>query len=68
MTENLLETASERPIEEPLPIEGESRRLTRRQLIVRRFLRNRTAIVGLITIVALIIHCVDRSVPHQLDL
>ncbi|HWI00643.1 MAG TPA: peptide ABC transporter permease, partial [Propionibacteriaceae bacterium] len=55
MTENLLETASERPLEEPLPIEGESKRLTRRQLITRRFLRNKTAVVGLFTIVALII-------------
>jgi peptide/nickel transport system permease protein len=55
MTENLLETASERPLEEPLPIEGEPRRLTRRQLIVRRFLRNRTAVVGVFTLVALII-------------
>src|SRR5215212_8753820 len=55
MTEKLLETASERPIEEPLPIAGESRRLTRRQLIVRRFLRNKTAVAGLITIVGLIV-------------
>ena len=68
MTENLLETASERPIEEPTPIEGESRRLTRRQLIVRRFVRNRTAVVGLFVTRGADHHCADRSLPHQLDL
>src|SRR5215211_743678 len=55
MTEELLETATERPVAEPTPIEGEPRRLTRRQLLVRRFLRNKTAVGGLLIIVALII-------------
>ena len=55
MAENLIETASERPLDEPTPLAGESRRLTRRQLIVRRFLRNKTAVVGLIVIVLLIL-------------
>jgi peptide/nickel transport system permease protein len=55
MTGNLVEVASEMPIEEPeLQPEG-SKRLSRRQLIVRRFLRNKTAVVGLVIIALLII-------------
>jgi peptide/nickel transport system permease protein len=55
MTENLIEAASEQPIEEPRPRPGEPRRLTRRKLILRRFFRNKTAVLGLIMIVILII-------------
>ena len=55
MTENLIEVASERlPAEEPQP-SAEGRRYSRRQLIVRRFLRNKTAVVGLAIIVALVV-------------
>lgn len=55
MAEPLLEVADEQPLEEPSPRRGEPRRLTRSQLILRRFLRNKTAILGLLVIVALII-------------
>lgn len=55
MTEHLLETASERVLAEPVPTEGEPKRLTRRQLIMRRFVRNKTAVAGFFVIVALII-------------
>jgi peptide/nickel transport system permease protein len=55
MTEHLLETASERALAEPTPTEAEPKRLTRRQLIMRRFVRNKTAVAGFVVIVALII-------------
>ena len=55
MTEHLLETASESTLAEPTPTEAEPKRLTRRQLIMRRFVRNKTAVAGLIVIVAMII-------------
>ena len=55
MTEHLLETASERVLAEPTPTEAEPKRLTRRQLIMRRFVRNKTAVAGLVVIMALII-------------
>jgi peptide/nickel transport system permease protein len=55
MTEHLLETASERALAEPTPTEAEPKRLTRRQLIMRRFVRNKTAVAGFVVIVVLII-------------
>jgi peptide/nickel transport system permease protein len=55
VTEHLLETASERVLAEPTPTEAEPKRLTRRQLIMRRFVRNKTAVAGLVAIVVLII-------------
>ena len=55
MSENLIEVASETPVPEPTPTIGESKRLSRRRLIVRRFLRNKTAIVGLVVIITLIV-------------
>jgi peptide/nickel transport system permease protein len=55
MTENLIEVATERPVGEPEPTQGESKRLNRRQLILRRFLRNKSAVVGLVLIVALVL-------------
>jgi peptide/nickel transport system permease protein len=55
VTEHLLETASERVLAEPTPTEAEPKRLTRRQLITRRFVRNKTAVAGFFVIVALII-------------
>jgi peptide/nickel transport system permease protein len=55
VTEHLLETASERVLAEPTPTEAEPKRLTRRQLIMRRFVRNKTAVAGFFVIVALII-------------
>jgi peptide/nickel transport system permease protein len=55
VTEHLLETASERVLAEPTPTEAEPKRLTRRQLIMRRFVRNKTAVAGLVVIVVLII-------------
>jgi peptide/nickel transport system permease protein len=55
VTEHLLETASERVLAEPTPTEAEPKRLTRRQLITRRFVRNKTAVAGLVVIVLLII-------------
>jgi hypothetical protein len=67
MAENLIGTATERLVEEPRPIAGEPRRLKRRQLIVRRFVRNKTAVVGLIFVVFLVVVGLGRAVPHQLD-
>lgn len=55
MTENLVEVATERPVEEPAPAADESKRLSRGRLIVRRFLRNKTAVVGLLVILALVL-------------
>ncbi|HET9650481.1 MAG TPA: ABC transporter permease [Microlunatus sp.] len=55
MAEPLMEVSTESPVETPTPRRGESKRLTRRQLIVRRFLRNKTAVAGLIIIIALVI-------------
>jgi glutathione transport system permease protein len=55
MSENLIEVAAEAPIEEPTPAPDESKRLSRNRLIVRRFLRNKTAVVGLVLIIALIV-------------
>ncbi len=56
MTENsAVEVATERPVPEPTPGRGESKRLTRRRLILRRFLRNKGAVVGLVVILALVV-------------
>jgi peptide/nickel transport system permease protein len=55
MAENLLERTAEGPFEEPNPGQDEPKRITRGRLIVRRFLRNKTAVVGLVIIVALVI-------------
>jgi peptide/nickel transport system permease protein len=55
MAEPLLEVANEKALHEPTPGPGESRRLNRRQLIVRRFRRNKTALVGVVVIVALVL-------------
>ena len=42
MTENFaVEVATERPVSEPTPGRGEPKRITRRRLILRRFLRNK---------------------------
>jgi peptide/nickel transport system permease protein len=62
MAENLLERATEGPLEEPTPRPGESKRLTRRRLIVRRFLRNKSAVLGLVVIVALVVTAIVG--PH----
>ena len=59
MTENLaVGVASERPLPEPTPRRGEAKRLTRNQLILRRFLRNKAAVVGLVVILALVLAAV----------
>jgi peptide/nickel transport system permease protein len=56
MTENsAVEVATERPVPEPTPGRGEPKRLTRRRLILRRFLRNKGAVVGLVVILALVV-------------
>ena len=56
MTENLtVEVATEKPFGEPGPRQGEPKRLTRRRLILRRFLRNKAAVVGLVVITALVL-------------
>lgn len=55
MAENLLEAADEAPAGGPGPRRPTERRLSRRQLITRRFLRNKTAIVGLVIIVLLVV-------------
>ena len=55
MTENLLESATVPPAEEPTPRKGEPKRLTRGQLILRRFLRNKAAVLGLVVILALVV-------------
>jgi peptide/nickel transport system permease protein len=55
VTERLLETASEGTLAEPIPTGAEPKRMTRRQLIMRRFVRNKTAVAGFVVIVALVI-------------
>jgi len=56
MTENFaVEVATERPVSEPTPGRGEPKRITRRRLILRRFLRNKGAVLGLVVITALVV-------------
>jgi len=55
MTENLLETATVPPVPEPTPRKGEPKRLTRSQLILRRFVRNKAALLGLLVILVLVV-------------
>ncbi|GAA1427433.1 ABC transporter permease [Microlunatus lacustris] len=56
MTENFaVEVATERPVQEPTPRRGEPKRITRRRLILRRFLRNKGAVLGLVVITALVV-------------
>lgn len=56
MTENFaVEVATERPVQEPTPGRGEPKRITRRRLILRRFLRNKGAVLGLVVITALVV-------------
>jgi peptide/nickel transport system permease protein len=55
VTENLIEVATERPVPEPTPRVGEPKRLSRNRLILRRFLRNKTALVGLLVILTMIV-------------
>jgi len=55
VAENLLEVSTEKPVPEPSPQRGEPKRLTRSQLILRRFLRNKGSVVGLVIILALVI-------------
>jgi len=54
MTENLLEAATEPTVASGGPQPAGRRRLTRRRLILRRFLRNKGAILGLVVIVLLV--------------
>ncbi len=59
MTENLaVGVANERPLPEPTPRRGEPKRLTRNRLILRRFLRNKAAVLGLVVILALVLAAV----------
>jgi peptide/nickel transport system permease protein len=55
MGQNLLEAADERPLGEAPPPPSGTRRLSRNQLVVRRFLRNKSAVVGLVLIVVLVL-------------
>lgn len=55
MAENLLEVSTESPTPEPVPVRGEPKRLTRGRLILRRFLRNRAAVLGLVIILVLVV-------------
>lgn len=56
MTENFaVEVATERPVQEPTPGRNDPKRITRRRLILRRFLRNKGAVVGLVVITALVL-------------
>lgn len=54
MGQNLLEVADEHPVGEPTARPGESKRLSRSQLILRRFLRNKSAVVGLALLVVFV--------------
>lgn len=56
MTENLVEVATERFVDEDAELTPpKHKRLNRRQLIARRFLRNKTAVVGGVIILAMIV-------------
>jgi peptide/nickel transport system permease protein len=56
MAENLVEVTTTLPDDESsVPTSRDGKRLSRRQLIVRRFLRNKTAVVGLLVIVLLVL-------------
>jgi peptide/nickel transport system permease protein len=69
MAENLIEVATEQPIDELTPTPEDSKRISRRRLILRRFLRNKTAVVGLAIIVLLILAAAigPTLVPWQYD-
>ena len=55
MAENLLEVADEHPVGDLPPSPGGDKRLSRSRLILRRFLRNKSAVVGLALIVVFIV-------------
>ena len=57
MTENLVEIATNEPIDDLVPVPGDSKRISRRRLILRRFRRNKPAVVSLVLLVALFIGC-----------
>ncbi len=54
MGQNLLEVADEQPLGEPTALTAGSKRLSRSQLILRRFLRNKSAVVGLVLLVVFV--------------
>ncbi|SDR91195.1 peptide/nickel transport system permease protein [Friedmanniella luteola] len=55
MGQNLLELADEHPIGNPPPTaEDGGRRISRNRLVVRRFLRNKSAVVGLVLLVVFV--------------
>jgi peptide/nickel transport system permease protein len=55
MAENLVEVTTELPVDEAQPPEAPNKRLNRRQLITRRFLRNKSAVAGLIIIALMVV-------------
>jgi len=56
MGQNLLEVADESTTAQPVtPQGGESKRISRSQLILRRFLRNKSAVVGLVLIIVFVV-------------
>jgi peptide/nickel transport system permease protein len=55
MAENLVEVTTELPADETQPPAASNKRLNRRQLITRRFLRNKSAVVGLIIIALMVV-------------
>jgi peptide/nickel transport system permease protein len=69
MAENLIEVATEQPIDELAPVPGDSKRISRRRLILRRFLRNKSAVVGLVIIALLVVAALvgPYLVPWQYD-
>jgi peptide/nickel transport system permease protein len=69
MAENLIEVSTEQPLEELGAAPDDSKRISRRRLILRRFLRNKTAVVGLVIILVLIIAALigPSLVPWQYD-
>lgn len=54
MPENLLEVATEPPVAQAAT-SSSSQRISRRRLILRRFLRNKSAVVGLVVITVLVV-------------
>ncbi len=55
MAENLVEVAGEEPVENLAPPAGDTRHISRSRLVLRRFRRNKTAVLGLVIIALLVL-------------
>ncbi len=55
MSEQIIDTTAEKAAEDQALIQPISKRLTRRKLVTRRFFRNKTAVVGLIVLIMLVL-------------